>query len=91
MHCGQVASAKLQHNEISTSRVMIAGPLAFLQDRIGRCMQWQSSDWLQDVQTTELVARLQCGELLETKELLRPVFKWCKRGCEQQACIEKAS
>eukprot|EP00953_Heterococcus_sp_UTEX-ZZ885_P042275 21495-Heterococcus_DN1.PRE.2 len=69
----------------------VDGPLAFLQDRIGRCMQWQSSDWLEDAQTSELVIRLQSVEVLETKELLRPVFKWCKRGCEQQACIEKLS
>jgi hypothetical protein len=82
MHCLQVASTRLQD---------VDGPLAFLQDRMGRCMQWQPSDWLEDAQTSELVVRLQSGELLETKELLRPVFKWCKRGCEQQACIEKVS
>jgi hypothetical protein len=92
-------TAKVLHLVMTTEHAQLAslilqdvdGPLAFLQDRIGRCMQWQPSEWLEDAQTSELVVRLQSGEVLETKELLRPVFKWCKRGCEQQACIEKVS
>lgn len=71
-----------------SDNALAAGPLQFLPDIIGHPMKISSDYWSCDVTTREVVAMLQAGEFMETKELLRPVYKWCRRGSEQDAGIE---
>ncbi|DBA02134.1 TPA: hypothetical protein N0F65_011201 [Lagenidium giganteum] len=52
------------------------------------------TQWACDELTAPLVQRLQAGEVLETRELLRPLFRWMKLGARKNGgddhAVEKA-
>lgn len=50
----------------------------------------QTSGWTNEYLCASLVERLRAGKRVETREYLRPIFKWCKATgeCKQQATIE---